>query len=196
MIDSPSSNRAIWPAALLVALSGFCALIYQVVWTRELRFVFGASTAASSAVVAIFIAGLGFGGMWFGRRVERSANPLRVYALLELAIAALTATTPLLLNGARALYIASGGSLRLGWGGATLVRLALAALVLGPPTFLMGGTLPAIARAVETERDRTRRRVALLYGLNTLGAVAGCALATFVWLEPSTATSCCANRRA
>jgi predicted membrane-bound spermidine synthase len=58
-----------------VFASGFCALIYQVVWTRELRFIFGASTAASSAVIAIVIAGLGFGGLWFGQRVERSARP-------------------------------------------------------------------------------------------------------------------------
>ena len=183
MDESSPSSRTTWAAALLVFLSGFCALIYQVVWTRELRFVFGASTAASSAVIAIFIGGLGFGGLWFGRRVELHDNALRLYARLELAIAAFTAATPLLLSAVRALYVATGGSIRLGVAGSTLIRLALAALVLGPPTFLMGGTLPAIARAVERESDRARRRVALLYGSNTLGAVLGCGLTTFVWLE-------------
>jgi spermidine synthase len=177
------SQRATWLAVPLVFVSGLCALIYQVVWTRELRLVFGASTAASSAVVAIFIAGLGFGGLWWGRRVERTGQPLRFYALLELAIAATSGATPLLLYGVRLLYVETGGSLTLGLAGSTLVRLALAALVLGPPTFLMGGTLPAIARAIETEGDRTRRGVAVLYGVNTLGAVLGCMLATFVWLE-------------
>ncbi|HKP60972.1 MAG TPA: fused MFS/spermidine synthase [Polyangiales bacterium] len=176
-------SAGLWMALPLVFGSGFCALIYQVVWTRELRFVFGASTAASSAVIAIFIAGLGFGGLWFGRRVERSPAALRYYAVLEGGVALLSASTPWLLSLARWLYLGSGGSLALGASGSTLVRLLLATLVLGPATFLMGGTLPAIARAAETEHDVARRRVAVLYGVNTLGAVLGCTLATFVLLE-------------
>jgi spermidine synthase len=167
----------------LVFGSGFCALIYQTVWTRQLRLVFGASTAASSAVVAIFIAGLGFGGLWFGRRVERSNNPLRYYALLELAIGALSALTPWLLDAVRVLYGWSGGSPRLGGVGSNALRLALASLVLLPPTWLMGGTLPALARAIEAESDRSRRAVAIVYALNTLGAVLGCGLSSFVLLE-------------
>jgi spermidine synthase len=163
--------------------SGFCALLYQMVWTRQLRLIFGASTAASSAVIAIFIAGLGFGGLWFGSRVERSPNPLRFYARLELAIAGLCALTPLLLQAADALYVASGGSPRLGAVGSNLLRLVLASLLLLPPTWLMGGTLPALARAIELDSDGSRRAVAVAYALNTLGAVLGCALASFVLLE-------------
>ncbi|MET0385792.1 MAG: fused MFS/spermidine synthase [Polyangiales bacterium] len=163
--------------------SGLCALIDQVVWTRELRLVFGASTAASSAVVAIFIAGLGFGGLWFGRRVEQSDRPLRFYALLELAVGVTCALTPWLLDLVRALYVWSGGSPQLGPWLSNLVRLVFAALVLLPPTFLMGGTLPALARTLEAESDRSRRAVAIAYAVNTLGAVVGALLTTFVLLE-------------
>lgn len=170
-------------AAPLVFGSGLCALVYQIVWTRELRFVFGASTAAAAAVVAIFIAGLGAGGLWLGRIVERSPSPLRFYANLELGIALSSALTLLWLGLARSAYIALGGSLALGVGGATLVRLLLSLLVLGVPTFLMGGTLPAVARAIETAADGERRGVAIAYGMNTLGAVLGCLLADFVLLE-------------
>jgi len=176
-------SRLTWLAAPLVFGSGFCALLYQMVWTRQLRLIFGASTAASSAVIAIFIAGLGFGGLWFGSRVERSANPLRFYARLELAIAGLCALTPLLLKAADALYVASGGSPQLGVFGSNLLRLFLASLLLLPPTWLMGGTLPALARAIERDSDGNRRAVAVAYALNTLGAVLGCALASFVLLE-------------
>ena len=183
MNERVPSQRLVWLTAPLLFVSGFCALIYQVVWTRELRLVFGATTAASSAVVAIFIAGLGFGGLWLGRRVERSGDALRFYAALELAIALFSAATPLLLSLVGSAYVATGGSLQLGASLSTLVRLLLSALVLGPPTFLMGGTLPAIARAIETARDQTRRSVAVVYGVNTLGAVVGCALSTFVLLE-------------
>jgi spermidine synthase len=66
---------------------------------------------------------------------------------------------------------------------ATMVRLLLSTLVLAIPTLLMGGTLPAAARAVETTDDAGRRKLALLYGLNTLGAVTGALASTFFMLE-------------
>jgi predicted membrane-bound spermidine synthase len=67
--------------------------------------------------------------------------------------------------------------------GATTVRLALSTLILGLPTFLMGGTLPAAALSSETDNDLARRHAALLYGANTLGAVLGAFAATFWMLE-------------
>ena len=160
-----------------------CALIYQMVWLREFRFVFGASTLASAAVLSVFLGGLGAGGFWFGRRVDRNPRPLALYAYLELLIATSAALTPLLVWMAREFYVALGGVLVLGPVVATLVRLVLTACVLAVPTFLMGGTLPAAARAVCRDEDAGRRRVAILYGINTLGAVSGALLATFALLE-------------
>ncbi len=174
---------SVWIIAGLLAGSGFCALVYQVVWLRELRLVFGASTPASAAVLAIYMGGLGAGGLVLGRRVDRSAAPLRFYARLEFGIALLAAVTPLLVAAATRAYVASGGAPALGGGAATLLRLGLATLVLAGPTFLMGGTLPAAARAAVRADDPDRRAVAALYGLNTLGGLAGVLLPTFVLFE-------------
>lgn len=167
----------------MLFLSGMCALIYQVAWLRELRLIFGASTAASAAAVAVFMAGLGIGGLYFGKRADAHRRPLEMYAHLELAISLSAAITPLLVFGARKLYIALGGSTVLGLTGATVVRLILATLVLGIPTFLMGGTLPAASRAVSQASDQGRRAVATLYGVNTFGAVLGAFAANFLLLE-------------
>ena len=169
--------------ATLLFFSGVCALIYQVAWFRELRLIFGASTSSSAAVLAIFMGGLGLGGARLGKRADASPNPLAMYANLEIAVAVAAAATPALVWLANAVYIASGGSSSLGVAGATLVRLLLTVVVLGPATFLMGGTLPAAARAVERADDGARRSVATLYGLNTLGAVVGTLLASFLLLE-------------
>jgi spermidine synthase len=154
-----------------------------VAWQREFRLIFGASTAASAAVVAIFMGSLGFGGWVLGRRVDRSRDPWRLYARLEALVAVTAALTPPLLWAARAVYLGLGGSIVLGSFAGTLLRLALATLVLLPPMFLAGGTLPAAARAVQFEADRRRRGLAVLYGVNTLGAVAGALAATFAMLE-------------
>ncbi len=169
--------------ALLLFGSGACALVYQVAWLRELRLVFGASTPASAAVLAVFMAGLGAGSLLLGGRADRTSRPLALYAKLELGIAATAAITPLLLWVARAAYVGLGGTTRVGTVGGTLVRLLLSALVLLPPTLLMGGTLPAAARAATSDDDEGRRDTALLYGGNTLGAVVGAALSTFFLLE-------------
>ncbi len=133
--------------------SGACALVYQIAWTRELRLVFGASTPASAAVVAVFLGGLGLGAWIIGSRAERSERPLLVYGALELAVAASSAATPWLIALAMRAYLATGGSVVLGAAMATLARLALSAIVLGVPTVLMGGTLPALARfAIRSHR--------------------------------------------
>lgn len=169
--------------ALFLLGSGTAALVYQTAWERMLRLVFGASTAASSAVLAIFLGGLGLGGVWLGKRVEASERPLLYYGNLELGVACSAALTPFLVDVIAKIYWGLGGSGALGSGGATLVRLLLAALVLGPPVVLMGGTLPAAARAVEREDDLSRGELATLYATNTTGAVLGSLLGTFFLFE-------------
>src|SRR2546429_2441917 len=87
--------------ALLLVGSGFCALVYEVAWLRMLRLVFGVSTAASAAVLAIFLGGLGLGGLLLGRRADRVRSPLRLYADLETGVAAAAPATPPLPPGGR-----------------------------------------------------------------------------------------------
>ena len=175
-------SRTLLISALLFG-SGACALIYQTVWLREFRMIFGGSTAASAAVLAVFMGGLGAGGIVLGRKVDHKPRPLRFYAHLELLIALMVACSPFILWLVRAGYFALGGEAAIGHFAATLCRLLLATLVLGLPTFLMGGTLPAAGRAAETADDVRRSKLAIIYGANTLGAVVGVLLSTFYLLE-------------
>src|SRR5260221_9825434 len=99
--------------ALLLFGSGMTALIYQIAWMRELRLIFGFSTAASAAVVAIFMGGLSIGSWVLGRRADRAERPLAFYGKLELAVAGSAALTPALLSLVRLAYIALGRSARL-----------------------------------------------------------------------------------
>ncbi|MDR2946992.1 MAG: fused MFS/spermidine synthase [Candidatus Adiutrix sp.] len=172
----------LWPFIFLF-FSGLSALSYQVVWMREFRLVFGASTASTAAVSALFMAGLGLGGWLLGPKADKQNRPLLLYGRLELGISILAGLSPLLLSLTRALYLKSGGMLVLGLGGATAARLALAAVVIGVPAFLMGGTLPAAAKAVTAEHDGSRLNLGALYGINTIGALCGTLLTTFFLME-------------
>jgi spermidine synthase len=177
------SGKPLSRVAPLLLGSGMCSLIYQTVWLREFRLIFGASTASTAAVLGIFMGGLGLGSLLLGGRSEKWKNPLRAYALMEMGIAAFAAASPFLLLAARRVTVECGGSFALGPVSGTALRLLLAALVLVVPTALMGGTLPAVARAVSGESDAGRKGLSLLYGTNTLGAVLGTLLSTFVMIE-------------
>src|SRR6266496_121770 len=141
--DKGVIGAQVWAIAPLLFGSGFCALVYQIAWQRELRLVFGASTAASAAVVAVFMGGLGLGGWVLGPKADRRPSALRFYAALEALVATTAAATPPLLGLVRHVYLAAGGTVGLGAGGGTALRLALAAPALLPPTLRAGGALGA-----------------------------------------------------
>ena len=179
----PSSESRVRFLAVLLCLSGFCALVYQMVWLREFRLIFGAATPATAAVLAVFMGGLGAGGIWFGRRSEGTSNPLRLYAILEVGIGLAALTTPWVLMGVRAVYSRTGGVVALGPVVASVLHILLSVVVLAVPCFLMGGTLPLAVKGVETDEDTQRGATGLLYGLNAIGALAGVIASTFWLLE-------------
>jgi spermidine synthase len=85
------SPVAPWLVACFL-VSGFCGLVYQVVWLRLAMTAFGVNTPVVSAVVSAFMGGLALGnwagGSWArGKRLESSRQPLRLYALAECAVA-------------------------------------------------------------------------------------------------------------
>ncbi len=173
-------NRAIVACALL--FSGLSALVYQVLWTRLLGFVFGTTSEAIGSVLAIFFAGMAIGNAWAARRLGSVERPLRVYGLLELGIGAWALLSLPLLQALPAVYGWLGGDP--GPLATFALRISTTALLLLPPTIAMGATLPVVARGVVSDDRTLGRWSALLYAANTLGAVAGAYLCGF-WLLPS-----------
>jgi len=169
--------------AVLLFVSGACSLVYQTGWLREFRLIFGGATPATAAVLAVFMGGMGLGGIWMGRRAEGVVHLLKLYAMLEFGIGITAAATPWILDGVRALYVRTGGVLTLGTTGASVAQLVLAVLVMGVPCFLMGGNLPPAMKWIATDADRQRGGMGILYGANALGAVVGVLGSTFWSLE-------------
>jgi spermidine synthase len=168
--------------ALFVA-SGAAGLIYQVVWSRELVLVFGNTTQAVATIVTAFMAGLGFGSLAGGRLADTSARPLRLYGLVELAVAAMAALLPLAFHGLAELYRGVWPSLVERPGQLAGVRFALAVAAVAPATFLMGMTLPLLTRYLVRTLDEAGARLGELYAANTAGAMAGTLLGGFVLIE-------------
>ena len=131
------------PMLLLFVGSGCAALIYEVVWFQLLQLVIGSSAISLGVLLGTFMGGMCLGSYLLPRYIGVEHHPLRVYALLEIAIGVfgllLLFGMPLV-NG---IYGAIGG-------GNIFVRAIVAAVCLLPPTIMMGATLPAVARYVET----------------------------------------------
>jgi spermidine synthase len=174
--------------SFLFFLSGATGLIYQLLWVRVLYQSFGSTIQSITTVVAAYMGGLGLGAWVLGRVADRARRPAVLYGWLEIAIAVFGMISPLVLGLAHWIYIGTAGALALdsggGWAASVALRFGLAALVLLIPTTLMGATLPVLTRALMGEdRGLLKPSLGRLYGLNTLGAMAGTALAGFFLIE-------------
>jgi len=166
---------------ILFAASGCSALIYEIVWFQLLTLAIGSTAVSLAILLAAFMGGLCLGSAGFARFAPRR-NPLRIYAVLEcgIAIFGLLVLAAMPLVGRIYIAVAAPGLPDM------LLRGAIAAVCMLPPTILMGASLPAIVRWVDATQGTTPRGIAwwgLLYGGNTAGAVFGCLFAGFYLLR-------------
>ena len=173
-----ASGRYLPFLLVLFVGSGCSALIYEIVWFQLLELVIGSSTISLGILLGTFMGGMCLGSWLLPRFVSRTHHPLRVYAFMELGIGliglAIFFGMPLL----GGLYLAWAGS---GFYG-MLFRGIVAGVCLLPPTLLMGATLPAISRWVETTPAGVSW-LGFFYGGNIGGAVIGSLLTGFYLLR-------------
>ncbi|MDJ0699749.1 MAG: fused MFS/spermidine synthase [Woeseiaceae bacterium] len=175
------SNRLLFTA---IFISGASALIYQLIWVRLLGLVFGVSSFAVATVVAVFLLGLGLGSYSFGRWSERARDPLRIYLYVELGIAATSLIAYLVIEALPVYrYLYEYAYNNLGFYGLSIARLVLSMLVLLPPVFLIGGTMPLLAKYFVRDSANLGSSFSRIYYLNTLGACAGVLLTGFVFVR-------------
>ncbi len=173
------TDRRFLPILLVLFLgSGCAALVYEVVWFQLLQLVIGVSAISLGVLLGTFMGGLFLGSLLYPRFVPPSLHPLRVYAVIEVAIGVIGLAVLVVVPAIGGIYTAWAGPGLTG----LLLRALAASICLLPPTVLMGATLPALSRWVES----TPRGVSWLgffYASNTAGAVLGCLLAGFYLLR-------------
>lgn len=156
---------------LALALSGVAALVYQVIWVRQLSLVVGVEVYSITLAVSAFFAGLAVGSAVFGCVADRVTSPVRLYAALEVAIALLAISATLVLPHAALPFVWMRKHVSvLAW----LLPFAL----VGLPAIAMGGILPAAVRALRGCGDAASDG-GWLYTANTLGGIVGALAASF-----------------
>lgn len=160
-------------AGFMLFLSGAAALIFQVLWIKQLSLVTGVDVHAVSAGVSAFFLGLALGSFAIGRFGDRARRPLRLYALLETGVALLGVVATFALARIAPLFVSIESSL-------PVVAWGMLILLVATPAFLMGGTLPVLLRGLQSAPGGIGTKGGRLYAANTLGAIVGCLAVSFV----------------
>jgi spermidine synthase len=155
--------------------SGTAALVFQVLWVKQLSLVVGVEVYSVTIAVSAFFAGLALGGALLGRFADRWRHPLLLYALLETAVAITGVTTTVALSHTPAAFVFL--SQRVG-----IVAWLLPFLLVGIPAFFMGGTIPAATRWRTLEELSIAQNGAWVYAANTAGGICGALLSSFALL--------------
>ncbi len=173
------NRRRFLPVLLLLFVgSGAAALVYEVVWFQLLQLVIGVSAISLGVLLGTFMGGLCLGSVLFPRLVPPHYHPLRVYALIEVAIGVIGLLVLVVVPLVAGVYTAWAGPGMFG----LMMRAVAAGICLLPPTLLMGATLPALSRWVESSPEGVSW-LGLFYAGNTIGAVLGSLLAGFYLLR-------------
>lgn len=180
-----SDARAACPVLALVFASGLTALVYEVLWLKELALLLGSTSRSAAITLVAFFLGLALGNHVFGRRAGTSVRPLRVYAALEVGVALAALAYFALFDVWVAAYAQLFQTLRAWPGGLLALKVLLAMALVLPAAFLMGGTLPVVCEHLARRSGRAEigRTGSLVYSVNTFGGAIGAFLAGF-WLPP------------
>jgi spermidine synthase len=163
-------------ALVLFTASGASGLMLEIVWSRMLGWLLGATTWSVMTVLVAFMGGLGLGGILWGNRVARSPRALRLFGLMELSIGLYSLAVPILFEWLGRSFVAVTHLVGDSPGAGIALRVVTSGVGLAPPTMLTGGTLPVLTRFLAMGHAQPGRAAGWLYAANTAGAVVGCAL--------------------
>jgi predicted membrane-bound spermidine synthase len=164
--------------------SGAAALIYQVVFSKALTYVFGSMSTATNTVLATYMGGIALGTWLGGLLAPRLRRPVAAYAVCEVLIAIYCAASPWVFDLVRNAYVALAFGQTPDAAGLLPLRVMLGGAGLLVPTMLMGLTLPILVSHFEHHKGAIGVSVGKLYAANTLGAATG-ALMTGYFVLPA-----------
>ncbi|RMF77620.1 MAG: hypothetical protein D6744_11145, partial [Planctomycetota bacterium] len=170
-------------ALVALTVSGFAAMVYQIMWTRTLIMAIGSSTYAFTCILAAFILGLALGSLAIARRVDRWPRPLRSLGFVQICAAVAAMLMVPLLGWAP---LAAGALVRMfsqSFGMLLVGEFTLVIALLLAPTFLLGAMFPLATRIVARGAADGAAATGRAYLLNTLGTILGALSAGFVLIR-------------
>ena len=167
--------------ALIIVFSCMCAVLYEVMWTRQLILFFGSPVFAISTVLSALIGGLGLGSFYCGRLADEKQRSLRLYAFLGVGLGIFALIFPILLDILNAICVLVYRGLGAEFYFLSAVRFVLSFVLLLIPSALIGGALLLLGRAA---KERCAGfRADRLFTINILSASVGSIVAGFLLIQ-------------
>ncbi|MCK5009976.1 MAG: fused MFS/spermidine synthase, partial [Deltaproteobacteria bacterium] len=165
---------------LIFAISGFCAMAYEVIWTRLLGLIIGPTTYSFTIILATFIVGLALGSLIFGRLADKIKNPLWLLLFTQINAAFLALGISQLLGNSQFFFAKLIYHFKDQFAQLVVIKVGiLFAFMLGP-TLCLGATFPLVGKIYTQSLTRVGRSIGFAYAINTLGAVSGAFCAGFL----------------
>ncbi len=159
-----------------IGISGFCALAYEVLWTRIMVFFLGSTTYAFATMLAAFLFGIALGSIVFARWVDRMKQPMAVFGGVQFGIGLFTL---ILLPAFEELY-GMTRAFQSTFGSSRFWAFFSSFLVMCLPTFLMGASFPLVTKIYTGSERRLGRSIGDVYAVNTVGSIFGAFCAGFI----------------
>ena len=159
-----------------IGISGFCALAYEVLWTRIMVFFLGSTTYAFATMLAAFLFGIALGSIVFARWVDRMKQPIAVFGVVQLGIGLFAL---ILMPAFEELY-GMTRAFQSTFGSSRFWAFFSCFLVMCLPTFLMGASFPLVTKIYTGSERRLGRSIGDVYAVNTVGSIFGAFCAGFI----------------
>ncbi len=173
--------RAVISGALVIfAVSGFCSMSYEVIWTKLLGLIVGPTTYSFTVVLVTFIIGLALGAMLFGWLADRTRKPAPLLLVTQVAAAAAALGVSQVLGNSQLFFTKLIATFQDNFTALNAAKAALLFLFMLPPTLCLGATFPLVGKIFTPSTARVGRSIGFAYAVNTIGAVLGSFLAGFV----------------
>ena len=168
----PEKHLVLWA----IGTSGFCALAYEVLWTRIMVFFLGSTTYAFATMLAAFLFGIALGSMVFSRWVDRIRRPIAIFGILQIGIGLFAL---ILMPAFEELYGMSR-AFQSTFGSSRFWAFFSCFLVMCLPTFLMGASFPLVTKIYTGNARQLGRSIGNVYAVNTVGSILGAFCAGFI----------------
>jgi len=179
--DAPAFPYAVVIGSLIVfAVSGFCSMSYEVIWTKLLGLIVGPTTYSFTLVLVTFIFGLALGAMFFGWLADRTRRPVQLLLITQVAAAVFALGVSQLFGNSQLFFAKLIATYQDQFVLLNIMKAFWVFVIMLPPTLCLGATFPLVGKIFTPSAAKVGRSIGVAYAINTIGAVLGSFVAGFV----------------
>lgn len=166
-------------ALIIFGVSGFCAMAYEVIWTKLLGLLVGPTTYSFTIVLVTFITGLALGSLFFGRLGDRVKNTLMLLLLTQIAAAFFALLLSQIIGNSQIFFAKLIYNFKDHFAQLSLIKTIILFSFMFFPTFFLGATFPLVGKIYTRSLSQTGKSIGFAYAVNSGGAVLGSFCAGF-----------------